>query len=229
MPQEAINVVKEDLKNPDLLYVGTDHSVYISLDRGKNFMRMSGSMPAVPVHDLMVHPRENDLIVGTHGRGIYIANVEHLQKLTPALMAGKLHMFDMEPVQYNPRWGQQRNSWQGESRAEVTIPFYTSEAGNSTIRIKTEKGKVVKELKDQSERGLNYVSYNLSVEEANAKAYEAELNSSKKEGDDAVTVEPAEDKLIYLQPGKYTVEIQTAGTTQEQDLTIKAPQQRTRD
>ena len=192
-------------------------------------MRMAGDMPAVAVHDLMVHPRDNDLVVGTHGRGIYITNVEHLQKLTPALMAEKLHMFALEPVQYNPSWGQQRNSWRGGSKAEVIIPFYTSEPGTATITIKTEKGEVVKQLQDQSERGLNYVAYNLSVDEAKVKAYEAELNGSKKGDEPAVKVAPSEDNVVYLQPGKYTVEIKSAtGTTQKQELNIKATPRRQR-
>jgi len=228
LPQEAINVVKEDPENPNLLYVGTDHSLYISLDRGKNFMRMSNKMPAVAVHDVIVQPREKDLIVGTHGRGIYIANIAHLQQLTPALLAEKLHLFTLEPVQYSPSWGQQRNSWREEAEPELTVPFYTSAAGTATIQVKTEKGVVLKELKDQSERGLNYVTYNLSVDEAKAQAYEAELNSTKKEGEKASKVEPSENKVIYLQPGKYVIEIQTAGTTKKQDFTIKAAQRSTR-
>ncbi len=229
LPQEAINVVKEDPRNPDLLYVGTDHSVYISLDRGKNFMRMSTEMPAVAVHDLMVHPRENELVVGTHGRGIYIANVAHLQQLTPALMAEKLRLFTLDQIQYNPAWGQQRNSWRGGSKPELVIPFYTSDAGKTSILVKTEKGEVVKELQDQSERGLNYVTYNLSVDEAKMKAYEAEINASKKGEVSAVKLTPSEDKVVYLQPGKYKVELKTAGgATQVQEFTIKAPPSRTR-
>jgi ligand-binding sensor domain-containing protein len=229
LPQEAINVVKEDPKNPDLLYVGTDHGLYISLDRGKSFMQMRNGMPAVAVHDLTVHSRDNDLVVGTHGRGIYIANVEHLQQLTPALLTEKLHVFAFEPVQYNSAWGQQRSAWRGGSKAEISIPFYTAEPGNTIVRIKTEKGVVVKEMQDKSGRGLNYMTYNLSVDEANVKAYEAELNSSKKGSEGAVKVEPAEDKVIYLRPGKYTVEVQTGtGAIQSQELSIKAPQVRTR-
>ncbi|RAU84073.1 WD40/YVTN/BNR-like repeat-containing protein [Pontibacter arcticus] len=226
LPQEAINVVKEDPKNPDLLYVGTDHSLYISLDRGKNFMRMASQMPAVAVHDLIVHPRENDLVVATHGRGIYITNVEHLQQLTPDVIAKKLHVFATQPVQHSPSWGQQRESWRQDAAPEAMIPFYTSAAGNSTIRIKTANGKVVKELTDKSEQGLNYVAYDLTVDAANAKAYEEELNSANKQG---VKVAPADNKLIYLQPGKYTIEVQTAnGATQTQELVVKAAQSRAR-
>lgn len=229
LPQEAINVIKEDPKNPNLLYVGTDHGLYISLDRGKNFMALKQGMPAVAVHDVVVHPRENDLVVGTHGRSIYIANVEHLQSLTPELMNQPLHLFALETVNFNSNWGNKGYTWGEVNKPELTIPYYTSTAGNTTIRIKTEKGQVVQELQDQGEKGLNYVNYNLSVAEANAKPYEAALNSAKKEGAEAIKVEAAEDKTIYLQPGKYTVEVTAAGGTMKtQELVVKAPERRTR-
>ncbi|GAB3829566.1 WD40/YVTN/BNR-like repeat-containing protein [Pontibacter rugosus] len=229
LPQEAINVVKEDPKNPNLLYVGTDHGLYISLDRGKTFMTMNQGMPAVSVHDVVVHPRENDLVVGTHGRSIYITNVEHLQSLTPEVMNKQLHLFTFKPVNYSSNWGNKGYTWSEVNKPELTVPFYTSAAGTTTIRIKTEKGEVVKELQDQSERGLNYVSYDLSVDAAKASMYEAAVNATKKEGEDKAKVEAAKDGVIYLQPGKYTIEVTTAGgTTQTQELTIKAPERRTR-
>ncbi|WP_162053450.1 WD40/YVTN/BNR-like repeat-containing protein [Pontibacter pamirensis] len=229
LPKEAINVVKEDPKNPNLLYVGTDHGLYISLDRGKAFAAMSKGMPAVAVHDVVVHPRENDLVVGTHGRSIYQANVDHVQQLTPELMNQPLHLFSLKPMPYSDRWGQKWGAWSEPTEPELTIPFYTNTAGSTTIRIKTDKGQVLQQMQDQSERGLNYVTYDLSVAAANTQAYETALNNAKKEKADAVKVEPSENKIIYLQPGTYTVEVITSnGTTKTQEFTIKAPERRSR-
>jgi photosystem II stability/assembly factor-like uncharacterized protein len=229
LPAEAINVIKEDPKNANLLYVGTDHGLYISLDRGKTFMQMRNGMPAVAVHDVVVHPRDNDLIVGTHGRSLYVANVEHLQQLTPEIQSQKLHIFAFQPVQYNGFWGRSRGAWGEPMESSLEIPYYTAQAGTATIRIKTDKGQLLKELKDENERGLNYVSYNFSVDEANAKAYETALNGSKKDGEEAVKVEAADNKVIYLQPGKYTVEVETAdGSKATSEFTLKAPERRSR-
>ncbi|MCC9166239.1 WD40/YVTN/BNR-like repeat-containing protein [Pontibacter harenae] len=229
LPMEAINVVKEDPKNPDILYVGTDHGLYVSVNRGRDFMVLAADMPAVSVHDLVVHPRENDLVVGTHGRSIYIGNVAHLQQLTPDLLSQRLHLFDLAPVNYNPRWGQKWGAWGEAMESTMEIPFYTSSPGTTTIRIKTDKGQVLQEIKDESERGLNYVSYNFSVDAANAQAYETALNAGKKNGEEAVKVEPAENKTIYLQPGKYTIEVETAnGGKATSEFTLKAPQRRSR-
>ena len=67
LPNEPINVVFEDAKNPDLLFVGNDTGVFVSIDRGARWVKMNNNMPNVAVHDLLVHPSENDLILGRTG------------------------------------------------------------------------------------------------------------------------------------------------------------------
>jgi hypothetical protein len=64
LPAEAINVIREDRRNPNLLFVGTDVGLYASLDGGKAWQRMSNGLTTNPVHDLAIHPREQELIVG---------------------------------------------------------------------------------------------------------------------------------------------------------------------
>lgn len=82
LPNEPINVVKEDLTNENILYVGTDGGLYVSLDGGATSMMWNKGLPySVPIHDLVQHPRENELLLGTHGRSLYIAKLDDLQKL----------------------------------------------------------------------------------------------------------------------------------------------------
>jgi photosystem II stability/assembly factor-like uncharacterized protein len=80
LPMECINKVLEDPKNEKILYVGTDNGLYISIDAGITFSKANKTIPYVAVHDIIVHPRENDLLIGTHGRSIYKVNVAELQK-----------------------------------------------------------------------------------------------------------------------------------------------------
>ncbi|MGB0925517.1 MAG: WD40/YVTN/BNR-like repeat-containing protein, partial [Minisyncoccia bacterium] len=101
LPAEPVNVIREDPKNSNVLYVGTDHGLYISLDKGESFMAMNNNLPAVAIHDLIVHPRDNDLVVGTHGRSIYIGNVEHLQQMSAGMMANAVHVFELDKIKYN--------------------------------------------------------------------------------------------------------------------------------
>ncbi|MES2005339.1 MAG: glycosyl hydrolase [Bacteroidota bacterium] len=82
LPNEPVNVIKEDLTNENILYIGTDGGLYVSIDGGASSMMWNKGLPySVPVHDIALHPRENDLILGTHGRSIYIAKLDEVQKL----------------------------------------------------------------------------------------------------------------------------------------------------
>lgn len=81
LPLEAINAVKEDPKYENILYVATDQGLYASIDRGKTYMPFVKDLPRVAVHDIIVQKRENELVLGTHGRSIYIARLDDVQRL----------------------------------------------------------------------------------------------------------------------------------------------------
>jgi photosystem II stability/assembly factor-like uncharacterized protein len=98
LPSEAINVIREDRRNPGLLFVGTDFGVYATLDGGRVWHRMKNGITTNPVHDLVIHPREQELVVGTHGRGIYIADISGLQALTPSVLAAEAHLVPIVPT-----------------------------------------------------------------------------------------------------------------------------------
>ena len=74
-------MIKEDPTNENILFVGTDGGLYVSFDRGESFMMWNNGLPkSVPVHDLVIHEREHEIVLGTHGRSFYIAPLEKLRK-----------------------------------------------------------------------------------------------------------------------------------------------------
>lgn len=82
LPTEPVNVIKEDAVSDKVLYVGTDGGLYVSIDGGLSSMAWNKGLPAsVPVHDLEIHPRDNEIVLGTHGRSLYVAKLEALRKL----------------------------------------------------------------------------------------------------------------------------------------------------
>jgi photosystem II stability/assembly factor-like uncharacterized protein len=82
LPNEPINVVREDPKSDSILYVGTDGGLYVSFDAGNSFMMWNGGLPrSVPVHDIAIQARDNEIILGTHGRSLYVAKLDDIQKL----------------------------------------------------------------------------------------------------------------------------------------------------
>jgi photosystem II stability/assembly factor-like uncharacterized protein len=93
--KQPVYVVKEDLKNPGLLFAGTEYGVQASIDGGATWRPLTnGGFPTVAVHDLVIHPREGDLIAATHGRSLWILDdITPLQQLTPAVLASDVHLF----------------------------------------------------------------------------------------------------------------------------------------
>jgi len=82
LPFEPLNVVKEDPKYDSILYVGSDGGLYVSVDAGNNFMTWNGGLPkSVPIHDIAIQERENDIILGTHGRSLYVSKLDSIQLL----------------------------------------------------------------------------------------------------------------------------------------------------
>jgi ligand-binding sensor domain-containing protein len=79
LPAESINVIREDPQDKNILYVGTELSVYVSLDRGQMWHSLSNHLPTTPVHDLVIHPRENEMVIGTHGRSCFVLDVKPIQ------------------------------------------------------------------------------------------------------------------------------------------------------
>jgi hypothetical protein len=80
LPMEPINVVKEDPKNENIIYVGTDGGLYVSFNRGQSFMLWNGGLPkSVPVHDIAIQERENEIVLGTHGRSLYVGSLTDVQ------------------------------------------------------------------------------------------------------------------------------------------------------
>jgi len=90
---EPARVLREDPKNPNLLYLGTEFALRVSADQGKHWIKLGG-LPTVMVDDILVHPRDNDLVIATHGRSIYIVDdISALQQLTPEVQAKTAQFF----------------------------------------------------------------------------------------------------------------------------------------
>jgi hypothetical protein len=88
-------VIKEDPRNPNLLFSGSEFAAFYSLNGGQQWNRLNNNLPTVAVHDLIIHPRDGDLIAGTHGRGIWIMDdITPLQQMTPAVQSSEAHLFD---------------------------------------------------------------------------------------------------------------------------------------
>ena len=92
--------IREDAANPSLLYLGTEFGLFVTMDAGAHWVRLGANLPTLAINDLVVHPRDNDLVLGTHGRGVWILDhLSALQELTPAVMASAAYLFTPAPAE----------------------------------------------------------------------------------------------------------------------------------
>lgn len=221
LPLEPVNVIKEDPENPALLYVGTDHGLYISLDRGKSFMVMNKELPAVPVHDLVIHPREKELVAGTHGRSIYLANVEHVQQLTDSVINQTLFVFEIDKVRYRNNWGKAWSTWsENIPEPEIEFPVFVKDGGKLTITVMADDIRL-KSWSEESGKGLNYITYHGDVDEKAVAAYQKHLNTTKKKDEKEIKVEKAENGKFYLNKGTYKVIFEKDSVKKEAVLKVE--------
>jgi photosystem II stability/assembly factor-like uncharacterized protein len=89
LPSEPLNVIKEDPKKENIIYVGSDNGLYASFNMGKSFMAVT-NLPRVPVHDIAIQQRENEILLGTHGRSIYVTKLDAVQKAYDKWAVGKV-------------------------------------------------------------------------------------------------------------------------------------------
>ncbi len=155
LPASPVNVIIEDAKNPSLLFAGNDMGVYVSTDKGENWTAFKANMPNVVVRDMVIHPRENDLVVGTYGRAAWITDISPLQQLTPEIEKKELHLFDIEPkpqMNFSEQrmWGGYQmtgsnhlNSPNEPIGLEIWYQLGKTVAGEPKIEIKDNSGKVV--------------------------------------------------------------------------------------
>ena len=167
------HVIKEDTVNPNLLFVGTEFGLWISVDGGQHWAQYKGSdFPAVAVRDMVVHAREGDLVLATHGRGIWIIDdISPLRALTPELMAKEAALIPGRPaMQYFDvfgGWPEGDEAFSGRSRpADAQITYYQKGRhiyGDLKIEIFDPSGKLVDTVPGSKHRGLNRASWSMRV------------------------------------------------------------------
>jgi photosystem II stability/assembly factor-like uncharacterized protein len=221
LPNEPVNCLKEDPVNEQLVYIGTDNGLYCSLDKGKNIQILEHNLPAVSVHDLVIHPRDKELVVGTHGRSIYLASVKELQQLSPEILAKPIHVFVPTAPFASPRWGRKMAPWQEAAAGEIPIPVYSAQNTKGTLRIFSESKEELFQQEITLSKGLQYVTYKGVAKESAIPALEVMANKGLKEEDKPVKIKPMDDGQVYLIKGKYQLSVEIKGASSETSLTLR--------
>jgi photosystem II stability/assembly factor-like uncharacterized protein len=233
LPNEPINAIRQDRRNPNLLITGTEGgSVYASLDGGKTWHDIRGNMPRQFVYDVAIHPRDGELVVATHGRGIFIADISQLQEMTPAVTNADAHLFDVRPTVLWTNVGLPRasssNNFNGPSRPVGAVIKYwlkTPPAGDVRLRI-FEGARLVRELQGTKNAGVNSVVWDLSRivrERTEAEKKEQQGRGAGRGGGGRGGGQPAAS-LDFITgpgaPGNYRVVLSVGGRESEKTLTV---------
>jgi photosystem II stability/assembly factor-like uncharacterized protein len=210
------HVVKEDVLQPNLLFLGTEFGLYVSIDGGKSWAQFKGNhFPAVAVRDLAIQPRENDLVLATHGRGIWIIDdITPLRALTPDLIGQEVAFVSARPVQQRIEgsggWANGDAAFVGDNPPDAAVITYYQRSRHLFGKLKLEvldvSGRVIDELPASKRPGLNRVIWAMREKPPRVPPA-AQIAGSG-------TVGPR------LVPGTYTVRMTKAGEVSETKLTV---------
>jgi len=214
-----LHTVEEDPVTPTLLFAGGELGLFVSLDRGENWFKWTHGLPTVPVRSLVVHPRDRDLVIGTHGRALWILDdIRPLEGLAqnPGLQAETVHLFEA-PVAYVTNAAAVDGyhfagdaMFRGEVRmrgALLTWWVGLADAGTAEVAIFDGDGRLVRTLTGPAERGLNRVAWDLREEQPEGTVAEGRGGGLR---------------APQVLPGSYLVRVSVAGATSERPLEILA-------
>jgi photosystem II stability/assembly factor-like uncharacterized protein len=192
LADRALDVIVEDPTDADILYVGSNKGVHVSLDGGKRWIALKGNMPTVPVTDLVIHPRELDLVVATYGRGLYVANTRWLAEAKRGALDGDAHFFAVAPRAVPPEGAIGNYELYGDRHLIVpndeglNFDYYLKAKGEgkAKIAIADAAGKAVRTIEGPMNAGMNRVTWDMTGGRGRA-----------------------------VEPGEYTVTLEVGGKT----------------
>src|SRR6516162_9963091 len=221
-PQDAkgvrgyAHVIKEDTVDPQLLFLGTEFGLWVSLDRGAHWAQFKGGhLPAVAVRDLAVQPRDADLVLATHGRGIWIVDdINPLRHLTPDLLKQDVAFVSARPVQQRIEgqggWANGDAVFVGDNPPDAAvINYYQRERhlfGKMKLEVLDSSGRVLDELPASKRPGLNRVMWTMRAKPPRVPP--------------AAQIAVSGIRGPRLVPGDYTVRLTKAGKVYDTKLTV---------
>jgi photosystem II stability/assembly factor-like uncharacterized protein len=213
-----VHTLEEDPVTPNLLFAGTEFGLYVSVSRGADWFPWTHGVPPAPVRSLAVHPRDHDLVVGTHGRALYVLDdIRPLRALArdPAVLASTVHLFDPPPAYLRSVAAAEGYhfpgdaAFQGETRAAgAMLTFLVSQADagrQATIDILDAEGSVIRTLEVPARGGLNRVTWDLR-EDSDPGA--------------AAGGRAAQSPGLEVLPGLYRVRVRVGGVESSRQLNV---------
>ncbi|HBB88149.1 MAG TPA: hypothetical protein DC047_11080 [Blastocatellia bacterium] len=216
-------VIREHPRNQSLLFLGTEFGAYVSFDRGARWTRLQGNFPMVRVDDIQIHPRDNAMVLATHGRSIWVLDdLSPLERAADSILASEIHLFDVAPAThfrlYN-RKGNIGHKWFTAPNPPygAVINYYLKDKPKDDVKITitNSAGTVVRDLKGPKEAGLSRVVWDLRL---NSPAPPPEGAAEGGGGGGGFF---GQSRGPRVQPGSYTIKIVAGDKTASGNVTVQ--------
>ncbi len=171
LPWGSTRCLREDVRNPNLLFVGTEFAAFASTDRGQSWIKLNTKLPTVAVHEIAIHPTEPEIVLATHGRSIWIADISPLRELTTEVVAADAHLYRPTPAtrwRSEPRKGSIYGSgmrwYVGDNPPRGAQIYYSlgKKAKQSSLKIIDASGATIRQLRASTAPGLHRASWDMN-------------------------------------------------------------------
>ena len=168
LPWGSAHRIREDVENPNILYFGSEVAIFVSVDRGGSWTKLNNNLPTTPIHDIYVHPTAGEIVVGTHGRGVWILDVAPLRQITAEALDAKATLYKPNTVtkwrselNFRPTGAGHFQASNPPSGAQICYSL-TEDAEEISLKILDIKGDTVSELNAEAGSGMHMVNWNFS-------------------------------------------------------------------
>ena len=228
---QPVYVVKEDPENPDLLFAGTEFAVYYSMSGGDSWARLNNNLPTVAVHDLVIHRRDADLIIGTHGRGLWIMDdISALQQMTPEIRSSPAHLFDSAVatrwLRIQPQGTGGSLAFQGENPSrDAPISYYIGDdvSGDVTLTVSDVTGENRRTYTMPARPGINKLEWDMRYDPTpgQVRAFEERMDRFRRTGRGGRGFNQSEPQGDAAPIGTYRVVLTVNGNEYVSSVTIR--------
>ncbi|MFM7217911.1 MAG: hypothetical protein ACKO1U_07840, partial [Bacteroidota bacterium] len=189
-------------------------------DRGKNWMAMNGSLPRVAIHDLAIHPRDAEIVIGTHGRSLYVASLKEVRQLKDSVVKMPVQWISAPDITFGKRWGAKPGAFEKVDTPSVDVCYFSKSLGAIQWSIIGPKGVVMASGSDTADAGLNYTLLPLAMSSQSVAAYRKTSREASSK------IRATDSGLTFLPPGEYVLRLNASGEVSEKKWKVIDPDEK---
>ena len=230
LPSGSVNVIAEHPDNPDVLFLGTEHAVYLSVNAGSDWTKFKSNLPTTLYDDLLIHPREKDLVLGTHGRSFWVLDDTSPLAEWSTVYNKPVHVFSVRAATLFHYWKdtsyRAQEEWAGENPPYGAIISYlvNSDVDSVTITVKRRKNQIIRTYRQPVVKGsIQRLAWDLKYPPPSSQQNESKTEGLQKPKPEDILPKPAhplDPQGPSVSPGLYSVTIAAGNETSTQPIRV---------